>query len=439
MTMTTNTAITTATTPTEVESETKAKSETKIRIKIKQPQGVTPEDFQLLLIATADLPFLHQTRAKTDYMEDVMETTLNLHIQEPVVINALNYFKRHHNPPPSHQSQSSVISTHWQLVNVLNGFADTKEGNKAAAQFLWGNFHWTRVELLRKFLVFLSSINVTDQPSLHAWAKQADFERDFQGKVRGLGIAVFHWLLIRCGVPSVKPDIWVISFAQRVLGKRVSEKKLVQAFTEIAPLIGESMQTIDLTLWYFEKLAMATTDAPQLRIVWWHILKAKLEALFQQDPGRVNWQVVLGDKEKLRYSDAGISIKNCSVLATVDPSLAAVTVDLHQSQWDKGFELELRIAGDAPLPQATFDQLKAKLVPLHKREWELSNVPALSVKLHEQFDSKFVATTTLVQLTEWAAAIAHCFVEELAELQALCQPDSVLIPVEYAPEEEAAR
>jgi len=42
-------------------------------------------------------------------------------------------------------------------------------------------------------------------------------------------------------------------------------------------------------------------------------------------------------------------------------------------------------------------------------------------------------------MTEWAAAIAQCFVEDLAELQALCQPDSVLIPAEYAPEEEAAR
>jgi hypothetical protein len=176
------------------------------------------------------------------------------------------------------------------------------------------------------------------------------------------------------------------------------------------------MQTIDLTLWYFEKLAMATTDAPQLRIVWWHILKAKLEDLVKQAPGRDGWQVVLDDKDKLRYSDAGISIKNCSVLATVDPSLAAVTVDLHQSQWDKGFELEIRIAGDAPLPQATFDQLKARLV-LERRKWELTNEPAFSVKLHEQFDSKFVPTTTLVQLTEWAAAIAQCVVEELGELE----------------------
>jgi hypothetical protein len=111
-----------------------------------------------------------------------------------------------------------------------------------------------------------------------------------------------------------------------------------------------------------------------------------------------------------------------------------VTVDLHQSQWDKGLELELRIAGDAQLPQATFDQLKTKLVMLPKRKWELTNEPVFSVKLDEQFDSKFVPTTTLVQLTEWAAAIAHCFVEELAELQACCQPDSVLSPADYVPE-----
>ena len=239
--------------------------------KHRQPagSGVTPQEFQKLLIATADLPFIRESRVKTDYMLDVMETTLNLHIQEPVVINALNYFQKHHNQPPVLQSPHQCsIHTHADLQRVLGGFPDTEIGNKEASQYLWGNYHWTRIDLLRRFLDFLTSVNVTDQPSLHAWARTADFERDFKGKVKGLGIAVFHWLLLRCGVPTIKPDIWVINFVKRVLAsdRNISEKKLVQAFHDIAPLIGESLEAIDLTIWYYEKMAMATTDVPQLRI-----------------------------------------------------------------------------------------------------------------------------------------------------------------------------
>jgi hypothetical protein len=131
-----------------------------------QQTGLTTEELQQLLVATIDLPFIRETRAKTDYMLDVLETVLNFHIQEPVVIAALAYFQKHHNPPPVHQWQPSCIHTHADLQNALNGFADTPEGNQEASQYLWGNRHWTRIGLLRRFMEFLTSINITDQSSL---------------------------------------------------------------------------------------------------------------------------------------------------------------------------------------------------------------------------------------------------------------------------------
>ena len=163
---------------------------------------LTPEQFQQLLIATANLPFIRQQRQPTSYLSDVLETVLNFQMQEPVVVKALQYFD--HNVQQEHD-----IHNHEQLQDALNVYPDSEVGNKAAAQFFWGNNHWTRIELLRRFLPFLASVGVTDQPSLHAWAKQADFERDFKGKVKGMGIAVFHWLLLRCGVSTIKPDVWV--------------------------------------------------------------------------------------------------------------------------------------------------------------------------------------------------------------------------------------
>ena len=165
--------------------------------------GITPEQFQQLLIACADLPFVRNPREETDYMEDIFITVLDFHMQGPVVGNALWHFSE------SIQRQHG-LHTHAQLHAVLDRFPDTKEGNKEASRFLWNNAHWTRVEILRRLLTFLASVGATDQTSLHTWAQQASFERDFKGKVKGLGIAVFHWLQIRSGVQTIKPDVWVI-------------------------------------------------------------------------------------------------------------------------------------------------------------------------------------------------------------------------------------
>lgn len=392
---------------------------------------VTPEEFQQLLIATADLPFIHQVRVETDYMLDVMETVLNLHIQEPVVVNALNHFQKRHNQSPVQELESACISTHQQLENALSGFPDSEDGNKAASQYLWGNNHWTRLEMLRRFLVFLASNNITDQPSLHAWAKQAEFERDFKGKVKGLSIAVFHWLLIRCGVPSVKPDIWVINFAHRVTGKRISGKKLVKAFAEIAPLIGQSQQTIDLTIWHYEKLAMATTDAPQLRIVWWHLFKQQLEAQLLASPDRATWLVALDDTEKLRYGKAGVLISNCcSMFAGSDDDDAGFnlnqksepkpksTIEVHQSVWHEGFELEMRVITESALSPADVDRLNAWLTQ-EKLDWEICNEQVFTATLDLEFSLKVNPGTCLHRLKELAGTITEGLVAALAELRSV--------------------
>jgi len=413
--------------------------------------SVTHEEFQLLLIATADLPFIHQARVETDYMLDVMETVLNLHIQEPVVINALHHFQnRHQQHSPVSGIESPCIETHQQLENALSGFPDTEDGNKAASQYLWANNHWTRLAMLRQLLAFLTSSSITDQATLHAWAKQAEFERDFKGKVKGLGIAVFHWLLIRCGVPSVKPDIWVINFAHRVTGKRISEKKLVKAFAEIAPLIGESQQTIDLTIWHFEKLAMATTDAPQLRIVWWHMFKQQLSDRLLSKPGHADWRVVLDDKEKLRYGKAGVLISNCgSVLAGQkfgDNGVGPIpspcfgiglgfgfgfshdlkpTIEIHQSVWHEGFELEMRVITQSALPLAEFNRLKDWL-DQNKPDCEVSNEPSMEIKISAHFALKFSPTTALAELGELANTVSQHFDSAIGEIETYNQTYNIV-------------
>ena len=60
---------------------------------MKKPIELTDDEFTKLVIAVAGLPFIRPTKWETDYLEDVMHTVLNFHIQEPVVINALNFFQ----------------------------------------------------------------------------------------------------------------------------------------------------------------------------------------------------------------------------------------------------------------------------------------------------------------------------------------------------------
>ncbi len=367
---------------------------------------LTPEQFQQLLIATANLPFIRQQRQPTSYLSDVLETVLNFQMQEPVVVKALQYFE--HNVQQQHG-----IHTHEQLQDALNIYPDTEEGNKAAAQFFWGNNHWTRIELLRRFLPFLASIGVTDQPSLHTWAKQADFERDFKGRVKGMGIAVFHWLLLRCGVSTIKPDVWVINFGQRVLGKRIPEDRLVTAFNDISPLIGESLETLDVTIWYFEKMNMAIADVPALRLVWWQLLADELERKLStaNDSSRVPsaWRLQLDAKDRLRYDKAGLTLTPESLWLRCG-QVQAVEVRLEQSVWYEGMVLSLTVTTDQALSAECFERLAPQMTA---KGWKVSNASVLTFTTGVE-DSLLVPATTLVtELQAWASEVAATVTEAI--------------------------
>jgi hypothetical protein len=63
---------------------------------------------------------------------------------------------------------------------------------------------------------------VIDQPSLKTWAHEVDFRRDFEGRVRGIGPAVYQWLVIRQGVDTVMPDVTSAGSLRRWSGGRLT-------------------------------------------------------------------------------------------------------------------------------------------------------------------------------------------------------------------------
>lgn len=364
---------------------------------MKKPIELTDDEFTKLAIAVAGLPFIRPTKWETDYLEDVMHTVLNFHIQEPVVINALNFFQLQ-------VQQQHRINDHHQLKALLAKFPNDRDGNEAAALFLWSNRHWTRIELLRRLLDFFESIGVTDQPSLHAWIKTATFDADFKGKVKGLGIAVYEWLRIRCGVDSIKPDIWVINFAKRIVGKRISEKALVDTFGRISPLVGESLSTIDVTIWYYEKLAMATDDNPELRLIAWNMLKNELEAKLREEVlHEFNWQLILDERQRLRFDQAGLMIlPDRSLFGEAVPGTTSACI--RQSSWEKGLQLEMMIRHDTSLPLPLFQKLQQNLAAQH---WEASNEPYFSASLDFQEDMKMTPPMTIAELAVWVSKMVQ--------------------------------
>ena len=172
----------------------------------KKSKPLNPEQFQQLLIATANLPFIHLERPETDFILQVLETPINLQMRAEVVVKALDHFRQ--NVQVQHG-----IHTFTDLEQVLKTYPDTEAGNKEYAAWLWNNQHWTRIELLRRFMAFLKRHDLTDLDKLTAWAHKANFERDFQGQVKGMGLAAFNWLLLRLGV-AVRRGGHRISFAR---------------------------------------------------------------------------------------------------------------------------------------------------------------------------------------------------------------------------------
>ncbi|MCX7178681.1 MAG: hypothetical protein NTX56_07880, partial [Proteobacteria bacterium] len=303
---------------------------------------------------------VHRGPKNHDYMRDLMLTVLDFHMKAEVVGTAINYFRDRVQPVDD-------IHTHEHLTQTLACYADDQEGNVEASLYLWSNRHWQRAHLLRGLLAFLASIGVTDQPGLRRWASTADFEKDFQGKVKGLGLAVFQWLLIRCGVPTIKPDVHVISFAQRITGKKLADTVLVALFNEISPLVGQSMTTIDQTIWSSERMGLGKNDLPGLRVVFWRLLKEQLKARICPDQAEKNLfsRFEIDPTFLLRYDAAGIRMTRQAMFGGTGKAVVSVV----QTNWRDRFRVRMTI-NQAALAAEAFDAVKAKMESLG---WVVTN------------------------------------------------------------------
>jgi hypothetical protein len=175
-----------------------------------------------------------------DFIMNLLETVLDYQMHTTAVVRALEYFR---------VNRWNDMRTLDDLDATLTSYRDDQRGNTALAGYLWGNRHWRRAHELRGLARYFRSVGVVDQPTLKAWAHRSEFRRDFEGRVKGLGRAVYQWLVMRQGVDTVKPDVHVRRFAEAAVGRPLSDGEVVEVVTRAARDLGIEAYELDWRIW----------------------------------------------------------------------------------------------------------------------------------------------------------------------------------------------
>jgi hypothetical protein len=116
-------------------------------------------------------------------------------------------------------------------------------------QYLWGYNFWTRAQQLRDLARYFRSIGVIDQQRLKQWALASTFKKDFEGRVKELGPALYQWLVMRQGVDTVKPDVHLRRFAEAAVGRKLNDHDVIEVTAGAAARLGVKAFELDWRIW----------------------------------------------------------------------------------------------------------------------------------------------------------------------------------------------
>jgi hypothetical protein len=197
-------------------------------------------EYQALLQQCRELPPAQGNYRITDFVENLLLTVVDFQMHTPAVVRAMQHFKAH---------AKKDVPDLAALKMLFAQYSDDQAGNTALAKRLCGYNLWTRAAMLRRLVEFFESQGVTDQPSLERWAAQAEFKTHFAGRVKGLGFAVFHWLVIRQGVESIKPDVHVLRFVETAIQRPPKDWEAVEMLVRAAGDLGMPVHKLDWAIW----------------------------------------------------------------------------------------------------------------------------------------------------------------------------------------------
>ncbi len=210
--------------------------------------ALTTPEVELLRDRCRSLPPAEGDYRIDDFLTNVVVTVVDFQMHTTAVAKAMDHFVR---------VTRLSLSTLDDLEGILDQYRDDQEGNTALALHLWGYRMWTRAHILRGLVAFFAEEGVTTQQDLRAWANRASFRADFEGRVKGLGPAVFNWLVMRQGVETVKPDVHVLRFAEVAIGRRAPDQDVVDALTTIAVDLGIKAYQLDWAIWEHQRSGAA--------------------------------------------------------------------------------------------------------------------------------------------------------------------------------------
>lgn len=204
---------------------------------------LTPAELANLEAACRDVPLTTSEYVATDLVLTLLETVVDYQQWTTTVENCVKYFT---------ENRWDEARTLDDLEALFRRFPNGKDGNISLAQYLWGYKLWTRAEQLRGLVAFLRRNGIEDLDGLGKWATMSTFAT-FQGQVKGLGPVVYQWLIMRLGVPTVKPDVHVLRFCEAALGRPVSEEEAIAGLTGVADKIGVPPHRLDWSIWEHQR------------------------------------------------------------------------------------------------------------------------------------------------------------------------------------------
>jgi hypothetical protein len=214
--------------------------------------ALTTSEVELLRERCRSLPPAQGDYRIDDFLTNVVVTVVDFQMHATAVVRAMEHFQR---------VTRLTLSTLADLRALLDQYPDDQEGNTALALRLWGYKMWTRAHMLRDLVGFFGEQEVTTQDDLRAWANRASFHRDFEGQVKGLGPAVFNWLVMRQGVETVKPDVHVLRFTEETIGRRAPDQDVIDALVAIARDVGMKAYELDWAIWEYSRGGPAETSS----------------------------------------------------------------------------------------------------------------------------------------------------------------------------------
>lgn len=221
-----------------------------------QSTGASADEFRKLVAAAGKLP-AGKDYSDDDYVIVLFCVVLDFMLSVDQWWKARKYYTENH---------WDNIRGHSDLKRVLAEYGDSKEGNEKFAREIWNNNHWARAGLLRALVKFLDEREVKDFLSLKRWVENARFEKDVKGRIKycyltkqvngktrrfhlSMGQAIFHWLSIKVGIDTVKPDVHVHNFIADIIGRKLSNDEAITVIAQVAKEIGRKPSQLDSSIW----------------------------------------------------------------------------------------------------------------------------------------------------------------------------------------------